>query len=145
MAEKPTYEPSEKRDARPTTDKPAVGESSPKGESKEKARQVPESLREAFKAAADVAISRVMSKVASKEGMPTDAKTYRAEIVAVLKETDARLPEGHALKGTTDLIVENFLTPEEKGAELVRTMLEKGYSIGKEGKKLSAGPKEFDA
>lgn len=145
MAERPTYEPSEKRDARPAADKPTAGESLAKAESKEKTRQVPESLREAFKAAADVAISRVMAKVASKEGMPTDAKTYRAEVVAVLRETDAKLPEGHALKGTTDLIVENFLTPEEKGAEFIRTMLEKGYSVAKEGKGLSAGPKEFDA
>ncbi len=145
MAEIPTYEPSEKRDSRSAADKPAAAESLPKGEAREKTRQVPESLREAFKSAADVAISRVMAKVASKEGMPTDAKTYRAEVVAVLRETDAKLPEGHALKGTTDLIVENFLTPEEKGAELIRTLLEKGYSVAKEGKKLNAGPKEFDA
>ncbi|MFZ3233359.1 MAG: hypothetical protein WA194_07760 [Patescibacteria group bacterium] len=144
MAERPTHEPSEKREKRPAGDKPAAGESLPKGETREKMRQVPESLREAFKAAADVAISRVMAKVASKEGMPTDAKTYRAEVIAVLRETDAKLPEGHALKGTTDLIVENFLTPEEKGAELIRTLLEKGYSVAKEGKKLTAGPKEFD-
>lgn len=47
------------------------------------------------------------------------------------------------MKGTTGLIVENFLSPEEKGAELVRTMLEKGYALA-EGNKLSAGPKEFD-
>lgn len=145
MAERPTHESSEKRETRPAADKPAAGESLPKGGTKEKTRQVPESLREAFKAATDVAISRVMAKVASKEGMPTDAKTYRAEVVAVLRETDAKLPEGHALKGTVDLIVENFLTPEEKGAELIRTLLEKGYSVAKEGKKLSAGPKEFDA
>lgn len=145
MAETPTHESSEKREARPTADKPSAGESLPRAAAKEKIRQVPESLREAFKAATDVAISRVMAKVASKEGMSTDAKTYRAEVIAVLKETDAKLPEGHALKGTTDLIVENFLTPEEKGAELIRTMLEKGYSVAKEGKRLTAGPKEFDA
>ena len=41
--------------------------------------------------------------------------------------------------------MENFLTPEEKGAERVRTMLEKGYALGKEGKKPSVGPKEYDA
>lgn len=145
MAETPTYETSPSPRRSPSSEKGREGEVSTKGESKEKTRQVPESLREAFKSAADVAISRIMSKVASKEGMPTDAKTYRAEIIAVLKETDARLPEGHALKGTTDLIVENFLTPEEKGAELVRAMLEKGYSVAKEGAKLTAGPKEYDA
>lgn len=145
MAETPTHDNSERREPRTIADRPAGGESLTKGETKEKTRQVPESLREAFKAAADVAISRVMAKVASKEGMPTDAKTYRAEVIAVLRETDAKLPEGHALKGTTDLIVENFLTPEEKGAELIRTMLEKGYSVAKEGKRLTAGPKEFDA
>lgn len=144
MAETPTHDSFEKRGARPAADKPAAGEFLPKAAAKEKARQVPESLREAFKAAADVAISRIMTKVASKEGMPTDAKSYRAEIVAVLRETDAKLPEGHALKGTTDLIVENFLTPEEKGAELVRTLLEKGYSVAKEGNSPSVGPKEFD-
>lgn len=76
--------------------------------------------------------------------MPTDAKTYRAEIIAVLKETDAKLPANHPLKDTTGLIVENFLTPEDRGAEFVRAMLEKGYSVAKEGKKLTAGPKEFD-
>lgn len=41
--------------------------------------------------------------------------------------------------------MENFLTPEEKGAELVRMALEKGYSVAAEGKKIQAGPKEFDA
>jgi hypothetical protein len=138
MAETPTHEDSEKRDVRPIADKPAAGESFAKNGTREKGRQVPESLREALKAAADVAISRVMTKVASKEGMPTDAKTYRTEVIVVLRETDAKLPEGHALKGTTDLIVENFLTPEEKGAELIRTMLEKGYAVAKEGKKLTA-------
>lgn len=132
MAETPTRENSEIRHARPTADEPAAGESFAKNGAKEKGRQVPESLREALKSAVDVAISRVMAKVASKEGMPTDAKTYRAEVIAVLRETDAKLPEGHALKGTTDLVVENFLTPEEKGAELIRTMLEKGYSVVKE-------------
>lgn len=115
-----------------------------KSEVRERGRAVPESLRESFRTAADVAISRIMKRVASKEGMPTDAKTYRDEIVAVLKETDARLPEGHVLKGATGLLVENFLTPEEKGAELIRTMLEKGYSVAAEGKKFAAGPKEFD-
>lgn len=115
------------------TEKPAAREvSSNPGGSKEKLRQVPESLREALKTATDVAISRIMSKVASKEGMSTDARAYRAEIIAVLKEADAKLPESHALKGTTELVVENFLTPEEKGAEFVRTMLEKGYSVAKE-------------
>lgn len=62
----------------------------------------------------DVAISRVMARIVSKEGMPTDARTYRNETVAVLKEMDARLPEGHVLKGTSSLIIENFLTPEAR-------------------------------
>lgn len=71
----------------------ATRESAPKPEVREKGRAVPESLHESFRAAADVAISRIMKRVASKEGMPTDAKTYRDEIVAVLKETDVRLPQ----------------------------------------------------
>jgi hypothetical protein len=53
---------------------------------------MPESLQEAFKSAADVAISRIMKRVASPEGMSTDAKAYRNEIIAVLRETDAKLP-----------------------------------------------------
>lgn len=110
----------------------------------EKIRKVPESLREALKSAMDVAISRIMVKVASKEGMPTDAKAYLTEIVAVLRETDAKLPKNHPLRGMSALVIENFLTPEEQGALFVRTALENGYAIAQEGKRLSAGPKEFD-
>lgn len=89
---------SEKRDPAPDTrteksrNAPHSGEVSAGFDRKEK-RRMPESLREAFNAAADVAISRLMKKVASKEGMPTDAAAYRTEIVAVLKGMDAKLPE----------------------------------------------------
>ena len=63
---------SEKRDSAPETrseksrSAPRAGEVSAGFDHKEK-RRVPESLREAFNAAADVAISRMMKKIASKE------------------------------------------------------------------------------
>ena len=92
MSETPRYENETPR--KPGRDERFIGrESLPIPVGKEKIRKMPESLQEAFKSAADVAISRIMKRVASPEGMSTDAKAYRNEIIAVLRETDAKLPE----------------------------------------------------
>lgn len=93
MAESPRFHSPAERANASVSERKSGNDTLPANGSHEKGNRVPESLREAFKAAADVAVSRIMKRVASKEGMPTDAQTYRGEIIAVLKEMDAKLPE----------------------------------------------------
>ncbi len=116
----------------------------PTEKTKERPR-IPRSLQETLEAAADVATERLLTKLDSPEGLRTDFKTYRAELVAVLGEMEARLPKGHVLRGTTKLIVENYLTPEERGAELIRSFLERAHELVKNpDRRLAVGAKEFD-
>lgn len=113
---------------------------SPEGK-KEALKDMPEMLRIAI----DIAMKRVLQKINSQEGLRTDPHSYCTEVIGVLKEMDVKLPENNILKGTSELIINNYFKPEEKWVEFIKSILQIGEKWILEKKSIKIGPKEFDS
>jgi hypothetical protein len=77
----------------------------------------------------DIAARRILQRnaafLSTNEGIPLGLDRMHSEMIATVRDIDASLPVSHPLKGLSEPLVNNFLSPPEDGKKLIRFAVER--------------------
>lgn len=132
MSEQPSFS-REQSNLNPSTKEVSV--------KKEHGKEHPKEVPELLKTAIDTAMTRLLGKITSREGLKTDYETYRTEVHGVLDEMGRKNPE---IKDMIEAIKDNYLN-QENGAKNIQNIIEIGQKVLDNKKTMELGPKEFDS